>query len=109
MADIQQFFSPSRRLFLGGLAIGIAAVLLFNSWADNHRATFYPTRIEPSAKGLLGYVSCTSTSNGSYIVSGNVIAQPDSGVLKIGASVNFGDTGPFNAQNVEDGWYTYFD
>lgn len=94
-----------------GLVVGVSVTLLLSTLFDKSgTANSYPARIQTSSKGLLADLNCYSVSDGSYLVSGRVLAPPNSGVLKIGALINFGNTGPFKGPNVkESNFYSYFD
>ena len=111
MPEQTRVFTPLRQVFLTGAALGVAATLLFSFLFERHAGpTYFAARIQAGSKALLSNVRCVSVSDGSYLVSGFVDASPDSGVLKIGAFINFGNTGPLGGSNVQgSNFYTYFD
>jgi hypothetical protein len=106
MAELARILSPNRRLFLGGLVVGVALILLFQAWFGNHGITFYRTHIDKSAKGLIESVGCTSMGPGTFAVNGIVTAKADTGVLKIGATIYFGTS---NRPGSIQASPTYFD
>jgi hypothetical protein len=106
MGRLVRYWTPGVKSFLAGSVTALAVLWLIHSAVENgQNLTLYPVHIEKSAKSLLGEVSCTSY-DGDFVVSGDVVAPANSGVLKIGANVNLGSgttDGPLS------GWYTYFD
>jgi len=111
MAETQFSSSSVRWVFVVGIASGIlATVILTNLIGSRDGAQTYPVRVQSNSRGLLADLNCVRVSDGSYLVNGFVSAPSGSGILKIGALINFGDTGPLNGINIHQGnFYAYFD
>ena len=110
MVDPQRLITPSRKTYIGGLVTGLILFFLLNAIFANHGGTtFYPTRIDKSAKGLVESVGCALIGPGTFLVSGLIIANAESGIFKIGATIYFGNQGQANAPTSIRASPTYFD
>lgn len=93
-----------------GIAVGVVGTLLVQHLFLNDGPPYvYRTHIARSARHLLEYASCEGDGHGGYVVSGWVIAPPDTGVLKINAFVNFGTVDQSSTPLNVPGWSAYFD
>ena len=110
MSERRPLLSLGEWTLVFGVGLGIIGTLFVQHLFPASGPTWnYPVYVSKSARSLITASSCVRAYDGTYWITGNINAPPDSGILKINGLVNFGNIGQSKYPNNVPSVYTYFD